>query len=1071
MMKTKCFCKKNTNIRKTCRIWRLIALFLFIAGVSNANEAFIDKGEKIQSSDNSDINTPTPETLSANELYNDLQSSKKKRISGTIKDEKGEPLIGVTIAVKGTTTGVVTNFDGMFVIDVPEDATLSFSYVGFVKQEIKVGKDEIINVTMEEDTNSLKEVVVVGFGTQKKESIVGSITTVQPEKLRVSSSRSVSNALAGQISGIIGVQRSGEPGYDNSSFWIRGISTFAGNRSPLVLVDGIERSLNNIEPQEIESFSVLKDAAASAVYGVRGANGVILINTKRGKIGKPTVMVRTEYAITQPVRLPEYLGAADYLQLMDDIRVDNGGSAIYGDRINKTRTGWDPELYPDVDWMDAITKDNASNFRTTVDISGGSEKLRYSFVAAFYNESGILERDKSNDWDSSIKLQRYNVRSNVDLDLTSTTLLRFNIGGYMQDRNYPPESIDNIFSEAFVNPPFVHPTRYSTGEIPRVMERTNPWALATQRGYERGSQSKIESLFSIEQDLKMLLPGLRIKGVFSFDRYSTTSVKRDKTPYYHNPATGRDDDGNLILTLLSGEGQDFLQYSKGAEWGDKSTYLEGNVSYSQTFDKHAVDAMFMYNQRHYDNGDKLPFRNQGIAGRLSYIFNSRYVGEFNFGYNGSENFAKGKRYGFFPSVAVGWIISEESFMSSISKTMNKLKLRGSIGKAGNDRLDGRRFAYLTTIGGYANAYTWGYNKEWVRNGRQEGDIGVPTMTWETVTKTNLGLEVGLWNNMIDLQVDVFKEKRKDIFMQRRSLPATVGIPVQPWDNYGKVDNKGIDISLNFNKSITKDLFISFLGTFTYAKNKIIETDEPFTVIGTNRSTTNRPVGQTFGLIAEGLFIDDDFADIENGVLKDGIPRHTFSATLRPGDIKYKDVNNDGIIDANDNTAIGGTFDPEIVYGFGLNLKYKNLDFGFLFQGNGRTYRIIGQGSSYFIPGSGNGALGNIFDNVNDRWTTGNPSQDVFYPRLQMGYNANNSQASSWWLRNMSMLRMRNIELGYTLPRHIANSAFLNNARFFVRGNNLLTFSKFKLWDPEIDTSTGAKYPMMKTFSFGFEINF
>lgn len=1068
MMKTTCFRKKNTQIKKTYRVLKLITLLLLVVSICSANDTFTGKGKSEWAPDKTNR---AAENTADNEISDSQQKTTKKRISGTVIDEKGEPLIGVTVAVKGTTIGVVTNFDGMYVIDVPQGATLTFSYVGFVKQEIKVNGDLIINITLMEDTNSLKEVVVVGFGTQKKESIVGSISTVQPEKLRVSSSRSVSNALTGQISGIIGVQRSGEPGYDNSSFWIRGISTFAGNRSPLVLVDGIERSLNNIEPQEIESFSVLKDAAASAVYGVRGANGVILINTKRGKIGKPTVMVRSEYAMTQPVKLPEYLGAADYLQLMDDIRIENGGKAVNTDRIHKTRTGWDSELYPDVDWMDAITKDHASNFRTTIDVSGGSEKLRYSFVAAFYNENGILERDKSNEWDSSIKLQRYNVRSNVDMDLTPTTLLRFNIGGYMQDRNYPPESIDKIFSEAFVNPPFVHPTRYSTGEIPRIMERTNPWALATQQGYERGSQSKIESLFSIDQDLKMILPGLRIKGIFSFDKYNTTSVKRNKTPYYHNPASGRDDDGNLTLTLLSGEGQDFLQYSQDSEWGDKSNYLEGNISYSQTFKKHAVDAMFMYNQRNYDNGDKLPFRNQGIAGRLSYIYNSRYVGEFNFGYNGSENFAKGKRYGFFPSMALGWIISEEAFMSSINKTMTKLKLRASIGKAGNDRLDGRRFAYLSTIGWYEKAYSWGSNKEVSRDGRQEGEIGVSAMTWETVTKTNLGLEVGLWNNVVDFQVDVFKEKRKDIFMMRRSLPSTVGIPVQPWDNYGKVDNRGVDITLNVNKSITKDLFVSLLGTFTYAKNEVVEIDEPFTVIGTNRSQTGRPVGQIYGLIAERLFIDDDFSDVENGVLKDGIPRQNFASSIRPGDIKYKDVNNDGVIDTNDNTAIGGTFDPEIVYGFGLNIKYKSLDFGFLFQGNGRTYRIIGSGSSYFIPGSGNGALGNIFDNVDSRWTPENPRQDAFYPRLQMGFNANNSQESTWWLRNMSMLRMRNIELGYTLPRHIANSVYLNNARFFVRGNNLLTFSGFKLWDPEIDTSTGAKYPMMKTFSFGFEINF
>lgn len=459
------------------------------------------------------------------------------KVVGNVTDEKGEPLIGVSIFMKkDSTVNAITDMNGAYSIAVPDKyAELSFRYIGFVPKDEKVNNRRVLNVIMVEDVGQLDEVVVVAYGAQKKESVVGSITTIEPAKLNVSTSRSLSNNLAGTVTGVIGVQRSGEPGYDNSSFWIRGISTFQDvGKDPLVLVDGIERSLDNIDVEEIESFSVLKDAAASAVYGVRGANGVILINTKRGHVGKPRVIVKSEFAFTQPIKLPSYIGAADYMQLLDDVLEDTGQSAMYADRIAKTRAGYDPDLYPDVNWIDAISKDHAANQRVTVDVSGGSENLRYSFVAAVYNERGILTRDKSLGWDPTIKLQRYNVRSNVDLKLSPTTQVRFNIGGYLQDRNSSPESTDQIFSRAFRFTPFMFPTRYSSGEIPAWQEEGNPWAMATQGGFARSTASKIETLFSLEQDLKFLTPGLKIRGTFSFDRYSTGKVTRSKKIEYWN---------------------------------------------------------------------------------------------------------------------------------------------------------------------------------------------------------------------------------------------------------------------------------------------------------------------------------------------------------------------------------------------------------------------------------------------------------------------------------------------------------------------------------------------------------
>ncbi|BDW75655.1 hypothetical protein BFINE_14500 [Bacteroides finegoldii DSM 17565] len=511
-------------------------------------------------------------TISVPEAPKVQQTTQQKgiKVTGNVSDEKGEPLIGVTIILKNdSTVHSLTDMNGNYSIMVPtRKSVLSFRYIGFVPKEEIVDNRKVVNVQMVEDVGQLDEVVVVAYGAQKKESVVGSITTIEPAKLKVSTSRSLSNNLAGTVAGVLAVQRSGEPGYDNSSFWIRGISTFQdAGQNPLVLIDGIERDLNNIDPEEIESFSVLKDAAASAVYGVRGANGVILINTKRGQVGKPRVTVKAEFAATQPVKLPEYLGAADYMQVLDDILIDTGQQPKYTDRIAKTRSGYDPDLYPDVNWMDAITNDYASNQRVTVDISGGTETLRYSFVAAAYNERGILKRDKSYDWDPTIKLQRYNVRSNVDLKLSPTTQLRFNIGGYLQDRNSTTKDISQIFQKAFVAVPHAFPAQYSSGQIPTT-EEPNVWAWATQSGYKRKSDSKIETLFSVEQDLKFLLPGLKLKGTFSFDRFSSGTVSRGKTPDYYVPATGRDDEGNLIIASKS-NGTNFLDYSKSGDYGTR----------------------------------------------------------------------------------------------------------------------------------------------------------------------------------------------------------------------------------------------------------------------------------------------------------------------------------------------------------------------------------------------------------------------------------------------------------------------------------------------------------------------
>lgn len=996
----------------------------------------------------------------------EMQQSKIK-INGKVMDQSNQPLPGVNIMIKGTNTGTITDIDGNYFIEVPSrEAVLTYQYIGFETTEMMVGNQININVNLKEIATDLNEVVVVGYGSQKRASVIGSIATIEPTRLQQSTTRALSNNLAGQLAGVIAVQRSGEPGEDGSNFWIRGISSFQGNTSPLVLVDGIERTLDDLNPAEIESFSVLKDASASAVYGVRGANGVILVNTKRGEMGKPKVSVNYEQAFTTPVKLPEYIGSADYLSLLDEIKQDAGYGALYGEElIEKYRSGVDPDLYPDVNWLDAVTRDFGINQRVNLSINGGNEFIRYALIGAYYGERGIFETDKSQDWDSTTRLSKFNLRSNIDVNLTKTTIARISIGGYLQEQNGMAVSSGTVFASAFETPPYTQPTRYSSGEIPKDKSRTNAWSLATQHGYSTNSKSKIESLFSLEQDLKFLLPGLKAKALFSFDRYSNSGITRSKSPTYYDPASAsRNEDGSLNL-VVSEYGQDFLSTSQTKEWGNKATYFEANLSYSNDFGKNHVDALFLYNQRDYENGDAVPYRRMGIAGRASYMYDSRYVAEFNFGYNGSENFAKGKRFGFFPSVALGWLLSEEKFMEDYKDIFSKIKFRGSWGLVGNDQLAGRRFAYISTIEKDDTGYHWGASADNWHAGYHEGEFGNVDMTWETVEKINVGLELGLWN-ALELQVDLFQEHRRDIFMQRNNIPTAAGFLKFPWDNFGKVDNKGIDMSLTFNKQINKDLFIGFRGTFTYAENKIIEQDEAPGIIGTNRSSTGLPVGQLFGLVAERLFTEEDFEDVERGVLKSGIPNQTFSSTVRPGDIKYLDIDGDGEVTDKDVKPIGGTYDPQIVYGFGANAAYKGFDLNVFFQGNGKTYRFIG--GQNFLPGSG---LGNILTNYNDRWTVDNPSQDVFYPRLSDGPNNNNSQNSTWWLRNMSLLRMKDVELGYTLPKRLITNIGLSSLRVYLKGTNLLTFSGFKLWDPEVDTSNGAAYPIMKSFAFGLDINF
>ncbi|MDR1153148.1 MAG: TonB-dependent receptor [Bacteroidales bacterium] len=1000
----------------------------------------------------------------------------KKKVTGKVIDKNGEPLPGVSIIVKGSTRGALTDIDGSFEMDnVDVGATLTVSLLGMESKEIQFQGQVDLIVVLEEKASELSEVTIVAFGAQKKASVVGAIETIKPEALAITSKKNISNTLAGKLPGIIAVTRSGEPGYDQSNFWIRGLSSFSGNTTPLVLIDGVQRNLDDMDIMEVESFSVLKDAAASAMYGVRGANGVILINTRRGKVQKPEVYAKVEHSFTAPTQLPKFIGAADHMQLLNDIAADAGRMPYYDQKvIDYTRSGYDPELYPDVDWIDAIFKPYAFNDRVNLNVNGGTEILRYNLTASYYHEGGLLERDKSLPYNTGINLNRYNLRANVDLNLTKTTSMRFNVGGYLEKVRRPTIASYVIWYEAYASPPMKHPIKYADGKIPSTPMMENPWGALTQSGYNINSSSKIESLFAIEQQLDFFTKGLSSKLSFSFDNYSESTLARSKASDRYLAATSRNDEGDLILTQTH-TGSEFLEYANGAAYGNNQTYLEWMVNYDRTFnDDHNVNALLLYNQRSYDDGGIQPYRNQGIAGRAAYSYKNKYIGEFNFGYNGSENFAKGQRFGFFPSVAAGWIVSEEDFWAPVSKTIDFLKIRASWGKAGNDQIDAdvnrrRRFGYLTTMNTGAEGYAYGSQGAYWVQGITEGEIGVSNLTWETVTKQNLGMEISFFR-ALRIQADIFQEHRENIFMQRRTTPSQTGFLTTPWSNIGEAENWGGELAVSFDKKIN-EVSLSFFANMTYAKNKITYIDTPPGQQGTHQDQTGHSINELYGYRALRLYTDDDFNP--DGTLLATLPQNEL-AMVRPGDIMFHDWNEDGVINSKDQGYVGGTVDPRLVYGFGGTVAFYGFDFSFFFQGVGDTYRIIGNTGSgayrLFIPGSGQGALGNIYDNYTDRWTVDNPSQDVFWPRLSYLTNENNYAASTWWKKDMRFLRLRQVELGYSFPKSVTKN-WAKMVRVYVSAENLLTSSKFKLWDPELDTVTGEQYPLMKSVMLGLEVTF
>lgn len=1029
------------------------------------------------------------------ETVTTVLQQQRHTITGTIlTGDTNEPAVGATVYLKNSTNGSVTDIDGKYSITIDAiGGVLEFSYVGYKKQEVALTGQTTINIVLQPDTEVLDEVVVVGYGSQKKESVVGAISTLDATKLAVPGS-SISNALAGQLSGIVAMTRSGEPGKNSAAdFYIRGVSSFKGTATPLVLVDGIERDLDLVDVEDIASFSILKDASASAVYGVRGANGVILITTKKGEVGKPQVNVRTEFGFTQPTKRPKMLGSAEWAELYNEAY----GSQYYSPEvIEKYRTNADPDLYPNVDWFDALFDDVAANQRVNLSITGGSDIVKYYVSGSFYNESSIYKNAGNiYGYNPSIHYNKFNFRANVDLNLTKSTVVNFNLTNIYEKSMGPGfgDKDSDIWSYTFMTSPNAFPVQYSDGTLsgPSTDSGFNPWNMLAHSGYREQFWNSAQSLVGVTQDFGELwepLKGLTANIKFSWDAWNTTLQRRNKIEsFYH--ARSRADDGTLVYDDNNGDGvwdpvhtgSESLSFLIGRQ-GTMTRYLEGSLTYNRVFnDIHRVGALLLYNQKIHTNTQAgssdaaLPYKNQGLAGRVTYGFRDTYFAEVNIGYNGSENFARGHRFGFFPAVAAGWMISNEKWFQPATKVVDMLKLKASYGKVGNDDIGGqRRWVYESTIVD-SNGWYYGSDGSQGGTGLRVGEVENLDASWEEALKLNAGVEFSLFNK-VRVQADYFREERRGIFLQRAGLPAIVGISTIPYVNIGKTKNQGFDATVEYNHQVNKDLILTARGNFTYNKNKLLNNDEPdWEYKYQNR--IGKPFGsegtmQPFGLVALGLFESQE--EIDNS------PVQNFGE-YRVGDIKYQDINGDGQIDAQDQVAIGYTNLPEISYGFGTTAQYKNWDINIFFQGVARTSFFLDGASIRSIFSSGNMERGAINEDIyGNVWMTDNtPEQNanVTYPRLSMGSGgpgaSNNSQQSTWWLRNGSFLRLKSIEIGYSLPKPLLQKTFIKSLRFYVTGNNIAQFSPFRLWDPEKakGSSDGSGYPLNRMFSVGFNANF
>jgi len=1040
--------------------------------------------------------------VGASPLYGGERSSVKKKgsaalqqqtikVTGNVVDEKGNPLPGVTIIIKGTTRGVITDIDGSYSIErVPAGGTLVFSFVGMETQEVPVNGMRVINVQMKPKAEELKDVTVVAFSKQKKESVIASITTVKPAELKTPSSN-LTTALAGRISGIISYQRSGEPGQDNAQFFVRGVTTFGYKKDPLILVDGVELSagdLARLQPDDIASFSIMKDATATALYGARGANGVIYITTKEGREGKARVNVRYETSVSQPTKEIELADPITYMEMHNEaVKTRNPlGLLPYSlEKVEKTKEGVDPILYPTVDWYHQLFKKSAVNQRFNLNVSGGGRVARYYLAATMNHDNGILNVDKRNNFNNNIDLFRYNLRANINLNLTKTTQAKFIFNTTFDDYTGPIDGGSATFRKVMRTNPVYFLPFYEPDEANQYTKHIlfgnygngdyyNPYADMV-KGYKDYSMNRVLAQFELAQDLSFITEGLRIRAMGNGNRYSYFDVTRSYNPFYYKAVedtTGKQP--YVLIPLNIEQGTEYLDYHPGTQNINSSFYLETAVNYDRTFGDHTVSGMLVYTMRELKNATaenlqlSLPHRNLGISGRFTYAYHDRYFTEFNFGYNGSERFSEKERFGFFPSIGLGWIVSNEDFFASMKKTFSLLKIKFTYGLVGNDAIGSPndRFFYLSQVNMNDNNRTipfgtrYDYRKPGVSITRYAND----KITWETSYKSNLGLEIGLWDKL-NIQADLFRDYRTNILMDRIQL-ASMGLEARVRANVGEALTKGVDISADYSVFVTKQFWIQGRANFTYSHGVIIKAEEPDYSETPWLSRVDQPITQRWGYIAERLFVDQ--TEVDNS------PEQTFGE-YTGGDIKYHDINGDDRISGLDRVPLGWPTSPEIVYGFGISTGYKNFDFSLFFQGLGHeSFWISPYYTAPFVDIDGTSAITSnnqlLKVYADSYWSEENRDVYALWPRLADRIIWNNVQTSTHFMRNGAFLRLKEAEIGYSLPERIISKARIKQVRFYFNGTNLLTFSKFKLWDVEMG-GNGLAYPIQRVLNGGIQVSF
>lgn len=1003
-----------------------------------------------------------------------------KQVSGVVTDGTGETVIGASVLEKGTTNGTITDLDGKFILTVNDNAVLQISYVGYTTQEVPVKGKTSFNITLKEDSEMLEEVVVVGYGAQKKESVVGAISQVSNKELLQSPAANVSQAISGKIAGVITSQTSGAPGSDDTQIYIRGRATFAGDAQPLVLVDGVEREFSQIAPDDIETISVLKDASATAVYGVRGANGVMLITTKRGKEQKPEVSLTANWQIQSPTRTDTYLDSYQSVMLLEEALANDGLPSQYSaSDIEMFRrsvagelTGVDAMLYPNVDWYDEVLNSTAPAQRYNVSVRGGTKRMRYYASAELYDQQGLV-KDLSNDAygnSSSPSFRRYAFRANMDFFLIKDLTVSVNFGTRFEERGGPNSNESSSYSEIFYEmnhtPGWLFPVsaQVQNGEKTETIYggtsqyQNNIVGRLAEAGFYRATNTINETNFIADYKMDWLTPGLSVKGMLSFD-YDSYNRKLYSKSFATYQLTDTSNPSELkSWNRFNSDGELAGSQSHAADY---KLYMEAQVNYARTFGKHDVTGMVLYNQNDHRVNDELARRYQGLVGRATYAYDDRYLAEVNFGYNGSENFMKGRRFGFFPAFSVGWRVNNESFMEKYSNWLNNLKIRASYGQVGNDiySVNGvvQRFLYEEAWNQIANDYTFGTSGQ---TGIYEAQYPNYRVTWERAHKYNLGIEFGLFNGLLNGNVDVFYEKRNDILTTYQTRPEWVGVNMAA-GNLGKTTNKGYEIELKHHNTIGKDFDYTVGFTFSHAKNEITSKDEP-ALMTEYRKEEGHPIGQYYGLVCDGFVTQ---ADIDGGQL----PTSTFG-DVKVGDLKYRDMNNDGFIDERDETFIGYSDVPENMFALTLGANYKGWGFSIMFQGVNKVSRYYDAEAMYaFVNG------GKVKEHHLQRWDPAQSEEynlaNAKYPLLHYdSYGDHNQRQNSFFLKNGAFVRLKNIELSYTLPKEWIKVVGMSNCRLYVNANNLVTWDHLDgLTDPESNGSN--RYPIMKTVNFGVNINF